>query len=83
MVITKAIVTTTQYVFISYDEMSTLDNQSQLSIHCYVMENWVRIPILISLDHVLEGSGFDNLTKMIMEALTIGGGMLRIKLLAS
>jgi hypothetical protein len=77
MVITRAIVTTTQYVFISYDEMSTLDNQSRLSIHYYVMENWVRIPILISFDHVLEGSGFDNLTKMIIEALTIGGGMLR------
>jgi hypothetical protein len=41
------------------------------------MENWVRIPILISLDCVLEGFGFDNLTKVIMEALTIGGGMLR------
>jgi len=38
------------------------------------MENWVRIPILISLDRVLEGFGFDNL---IMEALTIKGSMLR------
>jgi hypothetical protein len=28
MVITRAIVTTTQYVFINCDEVSTLDNQS-------------------------------------------------------
>ncbi len=32
---------------------------------------------MISFDHVLEGSGIDNLTKVIMEALTIRGGMLR------
>jgi hypothetical protein len=41
------------------------------------VENWVRIHILISLYHVLEGSSSNNLTKMIMEALTIKGGMLR------
>jgi len=41
------------------------------------MENWVRIPILISLNYVLEGSNSDNLTKVIMEALTIGEGMPR------
>ncbi len=35
----------------------------------------MRIPILISLDHVLEGSRSDNLTKMMTEALTIGGDM--------
>jgi hypothetical protein len=34
-----------------------------------------KIPILISFNHVLEGFGSDNLTKAIMEALTIGGGM--------
>jgi len=39
------------------------------------MENWVRIPILISFNHVLEAFGSDNFTKVIMEALTIGGGM--------
>jgi len=41
------------------------------------MENWVRIPILISLNYVLEGSNSDNSTKMIMDALTIGEGMPR------
>jgi hypothetical protein len=41
------------------------------------VEIWVKIHILISLDHVLEGSSSNNLTKMIMEALTIKGGMLR------
>jgi hypothetical protein len=41
------------------------------------MENWVRNPILISFNYVLEGSSSNNLTKVIMEALTIGEGMPR------
>jgi len=41
------------------------------------VENWVRILILISLDHVLEGFRSDNLTKVMIEALTIAGDMPR------
>jgi hypothetical protein len=41
------------------------------------VENWVRISILISFHCVLEGFSYDNLTKVIMEALTVGGGMLK------
>jgi hypothetical protein len=40
-----------------------------------VVENRVRIPILISIDGLLEEFGFKNLTKVTMEALTIEGGM--------
>jgi hypothetical protein len=43
-----------------------------------LVQNWVRIPIIISLDIVLEGLGNDNLTKFIMETLTIGGGCQKI-----
>jgi hypothetical protein len=48
--VTRATMGATHYVALNYDEVSTLDNQSWLSIHCYVMQNWVKIPILISLD---------------------------------
>jgi hypothetical protein len=41
------------------------------------MHNWLRISISISLDQVVEGLGSDNLTKVIMEALMIGGGVPR------
>lgn len=37
----------------------------------------MRIPILISLDHVLEGFRSDNLTKVMIEALTIERDMPR------
>jgi hypothetical protein len=48
--VTRAIVGATHYVAFNYDEVSTVDNQSWLFMHCYVMQNWVKIPILISLD---------------------------------
>jgi hypothetical protein len=52
-------------------------------MHCYVVQNWVKIPLLISLDRVIEGSRSDNLTKVIMEVLMIGGRVPRDKMLKS
>jgi hypothetical protein len=51
-----------------------------LFVHYDVVQNWVRIPILIFLDKMFEGLGIDNLTKVIMEALTIGGGVFRYQI---
>ncbi len=44
------------------------------------MQNWVRNPILIFLGRIVEGSKSDNLTKVIMEALMIGGGVPKDKI---
>jgi hypothetical protein len=75
---TRAVVQITHYVVFNCDEVSTIDNQSWLSIHCYVVENWVRIPILISLDRVvttLQVHGSENIIKVFMEALITDGGL--------
>jgi hypothetical protein len=72
---TRTTIQATHYVVLSYDEVSTVDNQSWLSIHCYVAWNWVKIPILISLDRVVASSRSDNLIEVIMEALMISGGL--------
>jgi hypothetical protein len=74
---TRAIIHVAHYVALSYDKVSTIDNRSWLSIHFYVMQNWVNIPILISLDRVVVGSRSDNLIKVIMVALMISGGLPR------
>jgi len=71
---TKAKVVATCYVSVSCNNIFTFDNKSSLVVH-YVVQNWVRISILISLDCVLEGSR--NLIRVIIEALTIGGVMPR------
>jgi hypothetical protein len=63
---TRATVQVAHYVVLSYDEVSIVDNQSCLFFHCYVVENLVRIPILIFLDRVVASSRNDNLSKVIM-----------------
>jgi len=73
----RAVVGVARYVVLSCDEVSTIDNQYWLHVHYYVMHNWIRIPILISLDKMLEDSSSDNLTKVIMEVLRIVGEFLK------
>jgi hypothetical protein len=77
MRVTKAIMGAIQYVVINCDEVFIINNQSWLFVHSDVVQNWVRILILIFLDKMLEGFYSAYLTKVIMEALTIGGGLLR------
>ena len=50
------------YVALTCDEVSTIDNGSWISIHAYVVHNWSGVPFLISLERVVEGGGSDNLT---------------------
>ncbi len=73
----RVVVQVAHYIALSCDEVSIIDNQSWLFFHYYVVQNLVRIPILISLDRVVVGSGNDNLTKVIMEAFMIGESLPR------
>jgi hypothetical protein len=36
-----------KYPFISYDEVTTIDNQLWVSIHYYMVEDWCHFSILI------------------------------------
>ncbi len=40
-----------------------------------MVENWLRIPILFSFEHVVVGLGANNLTQVHMEALMHEGGL--------
>jgi hypothetical protein len=73
--VTKATMGVACYVALNYDEVFIVDNQYWLFVHCHVMHNWVRIPIHISLDKVVKGLGNDNFTKVIVEALMMGGDL--------
>ncbi len=45
-----------------------------------MVQNKVKIPIFIYLDIMLKGLGSENLTKVIMEVLTIGEGLPRYQI---
>jgi hypothetical protein len=40
-----------------------------------VVQNWLRIPILLSLECVVLGSSVDNLSQILMQALMHEGGL--------
>jgi len=54
-------------IFISIDEVTTMDFQSWLSIHVYLVDGWKFNPILLTLEQLVNGGTIDNLTKVIMD----------------
>lgn len=72
---TKDTMAATHFISMMSDEVTTVDNQSWLCSHVYVIQNWKRVPILLGLVWVVDGCGADNLTTVILEALTLKGGL--------
>jgi len=64
-----------QFISIFYGEVTTINNQSWILTHVYVVEVWRRLLFLLTLQQVLEGSNVDNLTKVIVAFLLIYGGL--------
>ncbi len=54
---------------ISCDEMTSVDNHSWLSLQTYVINDWSKIPIMVSLKRWLKWANFGNFTKIIIQAL--------------
>jgi hypothetical protein len=50
------------YISISCDKVTTI-------VYVYVIADWKRIPILLNLQKVVDGTTFDNLMSLIMGAL--------------
>ncbi len=77
-VILKQIVLLVQqarFISFSCDEVTTLNNQSWIYVHGYVVDNWHKVPILLNLERIVDGGTLDNLTTMIIHSLVIFGGM--------
>ncbi len=75
LVVTKITIQTTNYIYVSCDEMTSLDNQSWISVHAYVVEDLKRTMILVNLERVIEGCTTDNLTNMIQNSMKGFGGI--------
>jgi hypothetical protein len=54
----KEVIASSKYVALSCDEVTMNDNQSWISIHnFYIVQDWCRIPILISLEQSYRKGG--------------------------
>ena len=69
--------TAARYFAITVDEVTSVDNQSWMSIHIYVMKDWIRQPYLLGLKCVTDGGSASNLTEVIVEAMKTDGGISR------
>ncbi len=63
------------YVVLTSNKVNTVDYGSWISIHAYVMQHWVKVHVLISLQRFVDGVGANNLIIVIMEASQKGGGL--------
>jgi hypothetical protein len=60
------------FISLSADETTAVDNNSVIVVHCYVMSNWGRQPLMVALMKLeSNGATSDSLTKVIMSALTV------------
>jgi len=56
-------------LFVTCDYINTIDNQIQLLIHIYVVQNWLQISVLLSFECMVAILGAHNLTQVLMQAL--------------
>jgi hypothetical protein len=71
----KVVIQSANYLAISCDEVTTIDNQSWISIHVYFVHNWCRIPLLVGLEKIIESPSASNLTKILVSCLEKTGGI--------
>jgi len=62
-----------QFFALTCDEVTMIDNDSWICVHTYVVQNFVRVLYLISLQCLVDGGSVDSLTLVIMNTLESGG----------
>jgi hypothetical protein len=65
----QTIVVRASFLSLSVDEVITIDNQSWMLVHAYVMHAWKRIFILLTLQHVVKGGNANNIIAIIIQVL--------------
>jgi hypothetical protein len=66
---TTMVLKNARFFSVTCDKVTTLDTQSWISIHGYVCQDWQRLPMLLSLEQVVEGGTANHLTKTIAEVV--------------
>jgi hypothetical protein len=77
---TKEVMEMAQFFSITCNEVTTLNTQSWISIYGYVCQDWTRKPMLLSLERIMEGTGSNNLTTVIVDAIKNCRGVERTQL---
>jgi hypothetical protein len=73
----KDTVKESSFFSVSCDEVTTIANESWISIHIYVVQNFARVPILLCCKHILEDCNAENLARIITDSLIREAGLNR------
>jgi hypothetical protein len=73
----KEAISTSPLLSIFIDEIIIIDNQSWISIHCYVEEGWKCVLILLTLKWLVEGEITTNIKVVIDFAIRRFGGIFK------
>jgi hypothetical protein len=60
---------------LSYNEVPTVDNHSWINIHAYVLIDWEKVSLLLSLERLTKGSIAYHFTRTTMKAMERDGGL--------
>ena len=72
----KSVVSDATFLALSADETTAKDNTNWIAVHAYVMINWCRVPLLLTIQKIdSSGTTANNLTNLIMSALSVGDGI--------
>lgn len=71
----RRLISAARYVAVTVDEVTAVDNSSVLSVHVYIVQDWVRVSLLVALQRVQCTPNAENLTKLIMDSVASGGGL--------
>lgn len=72
---TKQMLRAMKFLSLTIDEVTSIENQSLLFVHGYVIEKWERKPILLNLERIVDGCNADNLTNVILTVAMWHGGL--------
>jgi hypothetical protein len=67
----KKVIMASSFLYIFVDEMTIVDNQSWICIHCYVVVGWKRMPILLTLEHLVKGGATTDIKNVILATLIL------------
>ncbi len=70
-----------KYISKNNDKVTTINNQSWLSIHVYVIEQWRRFANLLNLYKIVDGIVVDSSTSLIVKNLVEYGGLKNVDII--
>ncbi len=70
----KIVVQKVKYINVSYDEVSTIVNQSWWNVHAYIVGGFRKVPMLLNFEWVFNGDIVDDVTQLILGSLVMKYG---------